>query len=153
MKKESSIVNLILNTTDDNKIIIVRLIAGLIFISEGIQQFLIVSMVGPELFKDAGFENPMFWADFTGAFEIACGILVLIGFLTRLASIPLLIIMITALITTKLPLLAHEDFWAFAHEYNIDFALTLLLIMLLISGGGKFSADLKIFRSVNSRAR
>jgi putative oxidoreductase len=150
MKKGSRIINQILNTTDDRKIIIARLIVGLIFISEGIQQFLIVSMVGPELFKDAGFDNPMFWANFTGVFEIACGLLVLFGFLTRLASIPLLIIMITALITTKLPLLANEDFWSFAHEYNIDFALTLLLIMLLISGGGKWSADLKILRAANA---
>jgi uncharacterized membrane protein YphA (DoxX/SURF4 family) len=110
-------------------------------------------MVGPELFKDAGFDNPMFWADFTGTFEIACGILVLCGFLTRLASVPLLIIMVTALITTKLPLLAHESFWTFAHEYNIDFALTMLLILLFIFGGGKWSADLKIIRSWNSGAQ
>jgi putative oxidoreductase len=145
MKTESSFVKRFLNTTDDNKIIIVRLIVGLVFISEGLQKFLIVSMVGPAFFKDAGFNNPMFWVNFTATFEISCGLLIFFGLLTRLASIPLLIVMITAFVTTKLPFLATHDFWAFAHENSIDFALTMLLILLLISGGGKWSADLKMF--------
>ncbi len=40
---------------------------------------------------------------FVGGFEIACGILILLGLYTRLAAIPL-IIMLTALITTKIPI-------------------------------------------------
>jgi len=147
MKTENLFNSLVLNTTDDNKLTIARIIVGMIFISEGIQKLLIVSYMGPTMFKDAGFENTMFWVNFTGAFEISCGILILLGFLTRLASIPLLIIMITALITTKLPLLTNKDFWTFAHGYNVEFALTLLLIMLFIWGGGKWSVDQKIVRS------
>jgi len=151
MKTESSFKKRFLSTTDDNKIIIVRLIVALVFISEGIQKFLIVSVVGPALFKDAGFDNPMFWVNFTATFEISCGLLILFGLLTRLASIPLLIVMLTALVTTKLPILATHDFWEFAHDYSMDFALTMLLILLLISGGGRWSADLKISGSDNTR--
>jgi len=151
MKTENRFNKLVLNTSDDNKLTVIRLIVGLIFISEGIQKLLIVSFAGPAMFKDAGFNNPMFWVNFTAAFEISCGLLVLFGFLTRLASIPLLIIMIAALFITKLPLLAYDDFWTFAHEYNTDFALTLLLILLLVYGGGKWSADLKMLRSADSR--
>lgn len=139
----------ILDTEDDSKIIFVRLIAGLIFISEGIQKYLVVTMLGPAYFKEIGFGHPIFWADFTGAFEILCGVLILIGLLTRLASIPLLIIMITAFITTKRPLFLSEGFLSFAHEYRIDFAMTLLLILLIIYGGGKWSIDLKISQSKN----
>jgi len=150
MKTASSIKTLILNTGNDNKIlIIIRLIVGLIFLSEGIQKYLIVSVVGPAFFKESGFSNPMFWVYLAGAFEMLCGFLILFGLLTRLASIPLLIIMITAFITVRLPFLNNRGFWAFAHEYNIDFSLTMLLILLIIHGGGKWSFDSKILRSKN----
>lgn len=149
MKTESSFKLHILNTVKDSKIIFIRLIVGLIFISEGIQKYLIVTIFGPALFKEIGFSNPMFWVYFTGAFEILCGILILFGLLTRLAAIPLLTIMIIAFITTKLPLLATKGFWTFSHEYSIEFSLTFLLILLFIYGGGKWSVDLKILQSKN----
>lgn len=147
MKTGAGINMKILDTGNDSKIIFARIITGLIFISEGVQKFIIVSMLGPAYFKEIGFGYPMFWSYFTGTFEIICGILILIGLLTRLASIPLLIIMITAFFKTKLPLLPANGFLTFAHEYRIDFALTLLLVMLFIYGAGKWSADLRILNS------
>jgi uncharacterized membrane protein YphA (DoxX/SURF4 family) len=149
MKKESSIKTQILNTGDDSKIIFIRLIVGLVFIIEGILKYLFLEVYGPSYFNEIGFSHAFFWAYFTGAFEILCGILILFGLLTRLASIPLLTIMIVAFITTKLPLLATKGFWTFAHEYRIDFSLTILLILLIIYGGGKWSVDLKILHSQN----
>ena len=150
MKTVNSIRTQILNTDIDKKTIFLRLIAGLIFISEGIQKYLYLEVVGPAFFSEIGFRDAFFWAYFTGAFEILCGTLILLGFLTRLASIPLLIIMITAFITTKLPLLTTKGFWTFAHEYRTDFSLTVLLILLIIYGGGKWSADLKLLQSQKS---
>jgi len=150
MKTGNDLKKQILGTIDDNKIIIARVIVGMIFISEGLQKYLIVTMWGPAFFEKIGFDYPMFWAYFTGAFEILCGMLILVGFLTRLASIPLLIIMITALVTTKLPLLLTKGFWTFSHEYSTDFSMTLLLILLLITGGGRWSVDLKISQSLNT---
>ena len=149
MKTKSSLKSQILSTGNDSKIIFLRLIAGLIFISEGIQKYLIVTMYGPAFFKEIGFSDPMFWVNFTGTFEVLCGILLLFGFLTRLASIPLLTIMIFAFVTTKLPLLSTKGFWTFSHEYGTEFSLTLLLIVLLIYGGGKWSVDFKMLRSKN----
>jgi uncharacterized membrane protein YphA (DoxX/SURF4 family) len=58
--------------------------------------------------------------------------------------------MITALLTTKLPLLATNGFWTFLHDYSTDFSLTLLLILLIIYGGGKWSVDFKISLSKNT---
>jgi uncharacterized membrane protein YphA (DoxX/SURF4 family) len=144
MKVPASIKSGILKTENDGKIIFIRLITGLIFISEGLQKFLIISVLGPSYFEEIGFVNPMFWSNFTATFELICGILILIGFLTRLASIPLLIIMITAFFTAKLPVLLTKGFLTFAHEYSLDFSLTLLLILLLVHGGGRCSADLKL---------
>jgi uncharacterized membrane protein YphA (DoxX/SURF4 family) len=144
MKTGSGFIWNILHTESDNKIIFARIITGLIFISVGIQKFMIVSMLGPAYFKEIGFGHPEFWSKFTGSFELVCGLLILMGFLTRIASIPLFIILTGAFFKVNLPTLLDKGFIAFAHEFRVDFALLLLLIMLFIHGGGKWSVDLKI---------
>ena len=130
--------------TTSTPTLLVRLAVGLIFLSEGLQKYIIPDATGTGRFANTGFSHPAFWAYFTGTFEIVCGILILIGLLTRLAAIPLLIIMIVAFITTKIPILDNQGFWAFAHEYRTDFAMTLLLIYLLTYGGGNRSLDKKL---------
>ncbi|MFL5739925.1 MAG: DoxX family protein [Flavisolibacter sp.] len=127
--------------------LIPRLVVGLIFLSEGLQKFITPDATGAGRFTKIGFANPSFWAYFTGSFEVVCGILVLIGLLTRLAAIPLLIIMIVSFVRTKASILTGKGLWSFAHEYRTDFAMTLLLIYLLIYGGGKNSIDKKITQS------
>lgn len=144
MKETSwSLIN-ILETEDDNRAILVRLIVGLVFLTEGIQKYVFPDLLGTGRFLTIGFTNPAFWAYFTGTFEILCGTLVILGLITRLASIPLIIIMVTAFITTKIPILVHKGIWPWAHEYRTDFAMTLLLIYLIIYGAGRWSFDSKI---------
>jgi putative oxidoreductase len=150
MKTEKWFKEIILNTGNDNKIIFLRLIVGSIFIIEGIMKYMYLEVYGPSFFNEIGFKYAFFWAYFTGAFEISCGSLILAGFLTRVASIPLLIIMITAFLRTKVSLLFDRGFWTFAHEYRIDFSLTILLVLLLYYGGGRWSVDSKFSRSGNS---
>jgi putative oxidoreductase len=134
----------IFKTEDDNRAILIRLIVGLVFLTEGIQKFLFPDLLGTGRFLTIGFSNPAFWAYFTGTFEILGGTLVLLGLITRLASVPLIIIMVTAFITTKIPILVHKGVWPWAHEYRTDFAMTLLLIYLIIYGAGRWSFDSKI---------
>lgn len=129
--------------TDNIPTLLVRLAVGLIFLSEGIQKYLYPASLGTGRFEKIGFPDPASWAYFTGAFEIICGILIIAGLFTRLAAVPLLIIMLVAFITTKYPLIVNKGFWAMAHDYRTDFAMTLLLIYLLINGGGKHSVDKK----------
>jgi uncharacterized membrane protein YphA (DoxX/SURF4 family) len=133
-------------SSQDFKPFIPRLIVGLVFLSEGIQKFLFPESVGAGRFEKIGFENPEFWALFVAYFEIVCGTLVLIGFLIRIASIPPLIIMITALTTTKVPILLEKGFWQMAHDSRTDFAMTMLLVFLIIFGAGRLSADEKMFK-------
>ncbi|MGA2405933.1 MAG: DoxX family protein [Bacteroidales bacterium] len=144
MKTQNRFGTILFGTTNDNRTILIRLIVGLVFLTEGIQKYLFPELLGTGRFSTIGFSNPAFWAYFTGTFEIICGSLILLGFITRVASVPLIIIMITAFITTKWPILMHKGFWPMAHEYRTDFAMTLLLIYLLIFGAGKWSGDLKI---------
>lgn len=141
MKSSANFSSSIVNTSYDRKIILIRLLVGLVFLTEGIQKFLYPELLGPGRFEKIGFSDPSFWAHFTGTFEIICGTLLTLGLLTRLAVIPLFIIMITAFITTKWPILINKGIWAMAHEYRTDFAMTLSLIFLAISGGGRWSAD------------
>ncbi|MGE0021444.1 MAG: DoxX family protein [Draconibacterium sp.] len=136
--------NALLFSSQDFKPLIPRLVVGLVFLSEGIQKFLFPESVGAGRFAKIGFENPEFWALFVASFEIICGALVLIGFLIRIVSIPLLIIMFTALTTTKTPILLEKGFWQMAHDSRTDFAMTMLLIFLIIYGAGRFSADEKL---------
>ena len=132
------------SNTNNNRMILVRLIVGLIFLTEGIEKYLFPELMGTGRFFKIGFSDPSFWAYFTGTFEIVCGTLIVIGLLARLACIPPLIIMVVAFVVTKLPILVGKGFWQFAHEYRTDFAMTLLLIYLFIIGAGKWSVDAMI---------
>jgi len=133
--------NFIFKSVSDHRSILPRLIVGLIFLSEGIQKFLFPELVGAGRFEKIGFANPEFLASFVASFEIVCGVLILIGFSVRVAAIPLLIIMITAITTTKIPILQDKGFWQMAHDSRTDFSMTLLIIFLIIYGAGKFSVN------------
>ena len=145
MENKKSLITLIASTSRDNRAILPRLIVGLIFLSEGVQKFLFPELDGTGRFAKIGFSDPAFWAYFTGTFEIICGLMVLIGLYVRMASIPLLIIMVTAFVTTKWPLLINKGFWPMAHDYRTDFAITFLLVYLFIYGAGKWSVDIQLF--------
>ena len=122
-------------------VILIRLVVGAVFLSEGIQKFLFPGELAAGRFAKIGLPNPEFLGPFVGTFEILCGAAVLAGLLTRLATIPLVTIMLVALATTKLPILATKGFWAMAHEARTDWSMLLGSIFLLIVGAGPWSLD------------
>ncbi|OFY66943.1 MAG: DoxX family protein [Bacteroidetes bacterium RBG_13_42_15] len=148
MKKLQSI---IFRTVNDYRSVIPRLIVGLVFLSEGIQKFIFPELVGTGRFEKIGFANPEFLASFVAWFEIVSSVLILIGLSVRIAAIPLLIIMITAITTTKIPILLEKGFWAMAHEARTDFAMTMLIVFLLIYGSSKLSIDSVLQQRLKSR--
>src|ERR1039458_9926536 len=109
--------------TGNLPLIIPRIVVGLVFLTEGIQKYLFPELLGTGRFIKLGFAHPAFWAYFTGSFEIVCGTLILFGLLTRIASVPLFIIMAVAFVTTKYMLLIEKGFLIFAHEYRTDFVI------------------------------
>jgi putative oxidoreductase len=124
---------------------LIRLPVGLIFFTQGILKFIDPKM-GVERFTRIGFPHPAFTAHFVGVFEIACGALVLVGLWTRLASLPLLMVITVAIVTTKLPELGrpNQGFWYMVSDARTDFAMLCSLIFLAIMGGGRWSLGAKI---------
>jgi uncharacterized membrane protein YphA (DoxX/SURF4 family) len=114
---------------------------GAVFLSEGIQKFLFPDQLGAGRFVKIGLPMPEVLGPFVGALEITCGALVLVGLFTRLAVIPLVVIMTVALLTTKWPLLSAQGFWSMAHESRTDWAMSLGSVFLLIAGAGPWSLD------------
>ncbi|MDD4972429.1 MAG: DoxX family protein [Paludibacter sp.] len=141
MKAGNRLLTFFFSNEGDNRALLVRLVVGLIFLTEGIQKYLFPELLGTGRFLKIGFSDPAFWAYFTGTFEIICGTLIVLGMLVRLASIPLFSIMLVAFVTTKWPILMDKGFWPFAHEYRTDFAMTLLLVYLFIYGASKWPSN------------
>lgn len=114
--------------------ILIRLAVGLIFLTQGFLKFIDPHM-GVDRFTRIGFPHPAFTSHFVGTFEIVCGLLVLLGFFARIAAIPLLIIILTAIVTTKIPELtrAGQGFWFMVSDARTDFAMLMCLLFLLIS--------------------
>jgi uncharacterized membrane protein YphA (DoxX/SURF4 family) len=124
--------------------IIIRLLVGLVFISEGLQKFLLPQDLGVGRFIKLGIPSPEFFAPFTGCFEIVCGLLLCLGLFTRLATLPLLIVMTVAFVTTRLPDFAKNGIWSGLHGGRTDWSMTLCLLFLLIVGAGAWSLDAKL---------
>jgi uncharacterized membrane protein YphA (DoxX/SURF4 family) len=122
-------------------IILIRFMIACIFLSEGIQKFLFSDSLGVGRFIKIGIPLPGIMAPFVGVVEIVCGALILLGLFTRLAALPLIIDMLVAISTTKIPILLEKGFWAMAHEARTDWSMILGLLFLLIVGSGRWSLD------------
>jgi len=136
--------------------ILVRLLVGLaVFLPEGIQKLMFPDILGAGRFARIGIPFPELMGPFVGIVEAVCGFLVIVGLFTRLAAIPLIVIMIVALVSTKLPILLGYDawifhlasdikrtgFWSMMHEARADLTMLLGCIYLVIAGAGPWSMD------------
>jgi uncharacterized membrane protein YphA (DoxX/SURF4 family) len=131
----------VINSSNSKTTILIRLMVGSVFLSEGIQKFLFPTIRGAGRFENIGLPSPEFLGAFVGAFEIVCGVLILIGLLTRLASMLTLIIMLVAVVTTKSEVFINDGFWAMMHGSRTDWAMLLGSLFLIIKGSGNWSID------------
>jgi uncharacterized membrane protein YphA (DoxX/SURF4 family) len=145
-------------TTAPGAVLLIRILVGWVFVSEGVQKFLFPDAVGAGRFAKIGIPAPGFTGPFVGAVEVVCGALILLGLFTRLATIPVLVSMTVAVISTKLPILlgrtvgpfalpklSHYGIWSMLHEARTDFSMILGLVFLLVVGGGRRSVDARVF--------
>ena len=134
-------VNKIIFTDNARTTLLIRAMTGVVFLSEGIQKFLFPAIRGAGRFERTGLPNPDFLGTFVGGVEVLCGAFILMGLLTRLAVIPIIIIMIVAISTTKVDILLEKGFWEMMHASRTDWSMLLGSIFLLIRGGGYGSLD------------
>jgi putative oxidoreductase len=142
--------NWLFDGTAQASVILVRLLVGWVFFSEGVQKFLFPAALGVGRFAKIGIPAPHFFAPFVGLVEIVCGLLVIVGFLTRLAAIPLVIDISVAIATTKIPMLAKDGFWATMHEARTDLCMLLGSLFLIAVGSGRLSLDTTVHGSNES---
>jgi len=114
--------------------VLIRVAVGAVFLSEGIQKLLFPVEAGAGRFAKIGLPSPDILAPCVGSFEILCVTLVLLGLLTRIAAIPLLIVMCGAIYSTKIPIHLKSGFWKMAHEARTDFSMPMGSLFLVIVG-------------------
>src|ERR1043165_401039 len=91
----------LLITDADAATVLVRVMAGSIFLSEEIQKFLYPVDLAAGRFAKIGIPSPEIVGPFVGGCEVLCGVLLVVGFLTRFAAIVLLIDISVAIVSTK----------------------------------------------------
>lgn len=145
-------------TSGSGAVLLIRLLAGSVFLSEGVQKFLFPEALGSGRFAAIGIPWPEVTGPLVGVLEVVGGALLLAGWLTRLAALLLVLEMVVAVASTKIPILlghgywlfaapkGNTGFWAFAHESRTDFAMLLGTAFLLIEGAGRWSLDARIVR-------
>jgi putative oxidoreductase len=142
--------------------LLLRLMAGGVFLWEGILKFVYANQ-GIGRFTKLGMPIPHFTANFIGSLEIVGGLLLLTGLMTRLIAIPFIIEMIVAILSTKIALYLGTSplplppsppqigIWAVLHEVRSEYAQLLTTAFLLINGSGKWSLDALLLRKQEPR--
>jgi putative oxidoreductase len=115
--------NILLGTNAPQATILIRLLVGSVFLSEGIQKFLFPATLGVGRFVKIGIPAPHFFAP---------------------ATIPLIVDISAAIVTTKIPIWSQAGFWSMAHEARTDYCMLLGLVFLVIVGSGPFSIDRRV---------
>jgi uncharacterized membrane protein YphA (DoxX/SURF4 family) len=145
-------------------VLLIRVLVGAVFLTEGIQKFLYPVELGVGRFSKIGIPVPEVMGPFVGVVEIVCGGLVILGLLARLAAIPLIIDISTAIVSTKIPMLLGHGFWTFTlaklprygflsmmHEARTDLSMLLGLLFLVIVGAGAWSVDARFGSSAGTK--
>ncbi len=135
---------------------LVRLAVGWVFVCSGLLKFLFENQ-GPARFAKIGLPEPTQLSYFVGTVEIVCGASLMVGLFVRLAAVPLVIDILVAIATTKLPLLVgpgpepvsalpKTGFWAFAYQSRLDVTMLMGCAFLVSVGAGMWSLDAKLSR-------
>jgi uncharacterized membrane protein YphA (DoxX/SURF4 family) len=139
-------------TSGPKSTLVIRLMAGCVFLSEGLLKFAFANQ-GIGRFTKLGMPMPGLLAPAIALLEIGGGALLITGLGTRLLSAPFIIEMVVAILSTKISLFfgtsplpkppapPFTGWWAVLHESRSDYAQLLCCVFLLVSGPGPWSLD------------
>ena len=132
--------------------LLIRILVGWVFFWEGVIKFVFPNQ-GVGRFTKIGIPLPEIMSNFVAVLEIVGGLMLILGLFTRLISIPFIIQMTVAILSTKIavflgtsplalpPAPPQTGFFAMLHESRTDFAQIICSIFLLIVGPGAWSLD------------
>lgn len=139
--------------------ILIRIVVGLVFLTEGILKFAQPSELGAGRFAHIGLPWPHVLAPFVGAIEILAGAALVIGIYAGDAALLLLIVILTALCTTKIPILlgrpfgrfepprlGHYGVLSFLHESRTDLCMLAGCIAILLDSGVSMIQNKRLFQ-------
>ncbi len=106
---------------------IIRYVVGYVFITAALMKLVFADFTSA--FAGFGIPFPEMAVLVVGLTELIAGLLIISNYYVKKAVIPLLIIIISALILTKVPLLS-SGFFQFAFEARLDIVMLFLLYIL-----------------------
>jgi len=128
--------------------LLIRAIVGLVFLTEGLLKFMLPGELGSGRFAHIGLPYPHLLAPLVGAVEILAGGALIVGVYAGDAALLLLIVILTAIFTTKVPILLghafgrfeppklnHYGLLSFVHESRTDLCMLVGCIAILLDGG------------------
>jgi putative oxidoreductase len=139
-------------TSAPRSVIAIRLMAGGVFFWEGLLKFVYANQ-GVGRFTKLGLPLPHTLAPAIAVLEIGGGLLLMSGLGTRLISLPFIVEMIVAVLSTKVSLFLgtsplpkppsppQAGIWAVLHEIRSDYAQIMSCLFLLVAGPGPWSLD------------
>ncbi|HEU5457846.1 MAG TPA: DoxX family protein [Terracidiphilus sp.] len=129
-------------------LMLVRVIVGVVFLTEGILKFMRPEQLGAGRFTQIGLPFAHFLGPFVAGVEVTAGAAMILGLFAGDAAVLLLCVIGMALLTTKLPILLGHGFWhfhapekgpygilQFIHEARTDLAMLFGLVAVLIDRG------------------
>lgn len=138
----------ILRDLDWLALLLGRLAVGLLFVSTGWGKVHNIPKV-TMFFESLHIPAPGFHAVLVGWSELLCGSAIVIGLLTRLATVPLIVSMIVAILTAKLPDI-HGIFDLVGAD---EFTYLVVLVMLAVLGPGRVAIDHAFARKLDQSAQ
>jgi putative oxidoreductase len=134
----------------DLPMMLIRVMVGLVFLTEGILKFVRPQDLGAGRFATIGLPFPEVLAPIVAVIEIAGGLAVIVGIYAGDAALALLAVIVVALVTTKLPILigrplgpfapiklAHYGIGSFLHEARVDLCMLLGTVAVILDAGLK----------------
>lgn len=128
--------------------ILIRIIVGIVFLLEGALKFVFPDEFGVAFFTSIGFPFANVVSPLVGGIEIVGGFAILFNFFAGDAALVLLIVMISALATTKVPVLIGRPFGPFAllklphygllsflHEARVELCMIFGTLAVLVDSG------------------
>ncbi len=139
--------------------LLIRVIVGLVFLTEGILKFVLPSELGSGRFAHIGLPYPHLLAPIVAVVEIIAGAALMLGVYAGDAAVLLLIVILTAIATTKVPILlghnfgrfelprlSHYGLLSFLHEARTDLCMLVGCVAILLDSGLTMGSSKRMFQ-------